>query len=304
MENLDRLKKCYEEFVNGVSNEWDVFASDAVYDTMEQNGAETWGEDRIFAQYGMERMRQILRNPSFEAESWEEMILDDLEARLREADETILEDEEKQKEIYARILAACEDTDACIYMGYTLHTLKRRVAESVKPIICTNILPEILQQQETAEAADAIAMCNPGAIAASQYLVDSDARIDPELLGSSAELISCAAGSPEGNVEQTLRNMMEGLFKLAASFTAKFYLLPSCGIFPPPLACVLEQNTSADPYAEIERKISAFKSTILAGFTISTGRNVMKEVCSSLHKLLGTDDSGYEPDYIAEKDYS
>lgn len=304
MENLDRLKKCYEEFANGVSNEWDVFASDAVYDKMEENGAETWGEDRIYAQYGMERMRQILRNPSFEAESWEEMILDDLEARLRDADETIPEDEEKQKDIYARILAVCEDTDACIYTGYTLHTLKRRVAEGVKQIIYADILPEILQQQETAEAAYAIAMCNPGAIAAAQYLVDSDARIDPELLGSSAELISCAAGMQEGNGTQTERNLAEGLFRLAVSLAVKCHLLPSYGIFPPPLACVLEQNTSADPYAEIVRKISAFKSTILAGFAISTGRNVMKEVCSSLHKLLGTDDSGYEPDYIAEKDYS
>lgn len=299
MENLDRLKKCYEEFANGVSNEWDVFASDAVYDKMEENGAETWGEDRIYAQYGMERMRQILRNPSFEAESWEEMILDDLEARLRDADETILEDEK----IYARILAACEDTDAYAYEDYTLDTLKRRVAEGVKQIIYTNILPEILQQQETAEAADAIAMCNPGAIAAAQYLVDSDARIDPELLGSSAELISCAAGMQEGNGTQTERNLAEVLFRLAVSLAVKCHLLPSCGIFPPPLACVLERNTSADPYAEIERKISAFKSTILVGFAISTGRNVMKGVCSSLHKLLGTDDSGYESDYIAEKDY-
>lgn len=234
-----------------------VSAVDVISNIQEQVDAATQDMDVSLVRSGMERlyegMEDVPRNPN----DCKVMIIEELEYRLSIVDATILEDEEKQKGLYGKILAVCEDTDACAYQNYPLNTLKSRVADCVWDMLTDEVIPEILKELEkgTEEEAGAYSYSGQGGI----------------------------------DVDEILTILELALISVAVAGLIMSFMMPAAGIVATSLSSLLAEGSAAGVGVAIAEEIAFLKPYVAVALKITAGSGLLAGLCHWIRNLFNPD---------------
>lgn len=236
-----------------------VSAMDVISNMKEQVDAATQDMDVSLVRLGMERMWGGLEDMPRTPSDWKEMIIEDLEDRLSKIDETFPQDAEKQKGVYARILAAFEDTDACVYQTYSLNTLKSRVADCAWDMLTNEVMPEILKELEK----------------------DAEAEIETHLTSDTA-----LNGI---DLDDILTILEVGLVTIAVASLIVSFMIPAAGIISASFTSILAEGSVAGVGVAIAEEIAFVKPYVSLGLKFAAGSSLLAGLCDWIRNLFNPD---------------
>lgn len=231
-----------------------VSAVDVISNIQGQVDAATQDMDESLVRLGMERMWEKLEDMPRTPNDWKEMIIEDLEDRLSKIDETFPEDAEKQKGVYARILAAFEDTDACVYQTYNLNTLKSRVADCAWDTLTNEVMPEILKELEK----------------------NTEAEIETHLTSDTA-------------LNDILMILEVGLITIAVASLIVSFMIPAAGVISASFTSILAEGSVAGVGVAIAEEIAFVKPYVSLGLKFAAGSGLLAGLCHWVRNLFNPD---------------